>query len=81
MKKKVISLFVATSMVIGLLSGCGGQNNENQEVSQKTDEGNTSQEELSPVQTEEGELASITFFGTNANSGSGKLTGGAREIF
>ncbi|MDE5696672.1 MAG: extracellular solute-binding protein [Lachnospiraceae bacterium] len=81
MKRKGISLFVAASMVIGLLSGCGGQNDENQEVSQKTDEGSVSQGGAGSLQTGAGELASITFFGTNANSGSGRLTGGLGKFF
>lgn len=83
MRKKWVSLLVATAMTVGLLSGCGSQTDSGQEASQssETNDENSGQTEAGSGKTESEEVVSITYFGENSNSGSGKLTGGLGKFF
>lgn len=87
MKKKAVSFILAAAMAAGLLSGCGGQAGKEQTdggqetggSAQTTQEDTQSSTKEDSVQTDE--VVSITYFGVNANSGSGKLTGGLGKFF
>lgn len=91
MKKKLVGLLLAASMCAGMLSGCGAEDGESQDVSQDTsdggvvsdgaDSGDTASGEAGAEQSEPVEIVPITFFGTNANAGSGVLTGGLGKFF
>lgn len=81
MKKRLAGLFMAAAMCAGLLGGCGAQDDGNQDVSQNTAADGADSEGADLGQTGSDEVASITFFGTNANSGSGVLTGGLGKFF
>lgn len=78
-RKKWVSLLVATAMTVGLLGGCGSQSDDGQGTGANTE--NTGQDEAGFGQTGSNEVVSITYFGENSNSGSGRLTGGLGKFF